>query len=1100
VTVLVVGTLGAAGAPAADQPPRNERPDVGRLGSGISGIDPGAVTPGGSGTLAAYPGGQNIAQDVPAMEIGLGDLFAPVPSGDYAALGFGRSDGQAVALVLEDFQLQSLYSSDGGVIFGTEVRAAGRPGGPSVLGGLAATLAPDDTLYAAYRMADPMGDVGLQLVRSNDMGRTWDSPVDLVSSGDASHGVGSPGIAANASGVVAVVYRRSWGGDPYVRVSTDRGVTWAGAVRLDPGAAEGSGPIADRPAVDVDPAGNVHVVYAQDRGAGYQIYYTRSTNGGVSFEGERSLTSLLPPGETANSYSPVVAVAGDGSIVVAHYDTFGTDRLYVLRSADAGVSFTRTLARDLGSPIFRSRPHLAVDPATSTLLVGLIEVRNDHMETVSGSLTVQRSADNGQTFGSPQTLATRAVDLSPGGSIWFTRTADGNWGAGWIDNRDDTYIYWLTDIYVSVSTDDGVSWGASHRVDGGTAASAASNLGALTSVNSDELLVVYLDDRAERRSHDVYSNRSAADPVDFSANEQRIDTDRGTRTPSMAYSSTLASDGGSHVYVTLQVFDPGPYGDIWLAISSDGGYTFPDVRRVDTEPAGQEISWVPQVAATPDGHVFVAYKAMDRATGDWKLKLNSSSDFGNTWSSTATVLGDLVEGVSVNPNNPEFHVIAVNGGRAYVAWSDGTDVWLYRTTDGGATYTINDIDDDSRSFRTNGHPSLCAQGTPGQEAVFLAFQSRTDAGQQVPSIWARVSDAGGATWGSRVHLRGGSLAGFYRAVTPHVACGSSGDAVAVWSDARGQVSGMYQVYASRYDGSSWSPEVAIGAAPTVHEYYPEVEFASATDVIVAATGWPTTVFTSHSADGGQTFGPKQRHDASGVNPDADSIGATLAADGQGNVWFSWIESTAGEPAIAVRHSADSGVTFGPVWRLNRETPQGCVLNSYWAGWSYSLAHPDKAFFSWGGLRQTHSIEAMVSAYDLDDFDRDQSPATADCNDSDPGAFTLPATVSGVGLEKVTGANRISWTSQAGTAGASTAYDVATGVLGDLVASGGFSAATCLVDDHPTPTYDDVRADPSPGTGYYYLIRAQNSCGPGSFGDSTQSPDPRDDLDASPPCP
>jgi hypothetical protein len=80
------------------------------------------------------------------------------------------------------------------------------------------------------------------------------------------------------------------------------------------------------------------------------------------------------------------------------------------------------------------------------------------------------------------------------------------------------------------------------------------------------------------------------------------------------------------------------------------------------------------------------------------------------------------------------------------------------------------------------------------------------------------------------------------------------------------------------------------------------------------------------------------------------------------------------------------------------------------------------------------------------------------------------------------------------------YDVATGTIADLVTSGSYSGATCLASDVPDAFYDDLRAGPAPGEAVWHLVRARNSCGAGSYGDSGEDPDPRDGLDASGPCP
>jgi hypothetical protein len=63
------------------------------------------------------------------------------------------------------------------------------------------------------------------------------------------------------------------------------------------------------------------------------------------------------------------------------------------------------------------------------------------------------------------------------------------------------------------------------------------------------------------------------------------------------------------------------------------------------------------------------------------------------------------------------------------------------------------------------------------------------------------------------------------------------------------------------------------------------------------------------------------------------------------------------------------------------------------------------------------------------------------------------------------------------------YDVATSTLSDLFATGP-AGATCLVNDEPTTSFVDPQASPAPGSGYYYLVRAQSSCGTGSYGSTS----------------
>jgi hypothetical protein len=116
------------------------------------------------------------------------------------------------------------------------------------------------------------------------------------------------------------------------------------------------------------------------------------------------------------------------------------------------------------------------------------------------------------------------------------------------------------------------------------------------------------------------------------------------------------------------------------------------------------------------------------------------------------------------------------------------------------------------------------------------------------------------------------------------------------------------------------------------------------------------------------------------------------------------------------------------------------------------------------------------------------------------AGAAPAEVQLLTVTKIAGAARLGWTSQLGTAGACTGYDVASGSLGQLRSDHHFGNAICLVNDRRAATYDDTRPDPPAGSGYYYLARAQNDRGTATFGDSSIVPDPRDALNGTLPCP
>jgi hypothetical protein len=124
---------------------------------------------------------------------------------------------------------------------------------------------------------------------------------------------------------------------------------------------------------------------------------------------------------------------------------------------------------------------------------------------------------------------------------------------------------------------------------------------------------------------------------------------------------------------------------------------------------------------------------------------------------------------------------------------------------------------------------------------------------------------------------------------------------------------------------------------------------------------------------------------------------------------------------------------------------------------------------------------------------------------DPSAQAIAGSIDGVTLTAVSAPGverraRIGWESQAATAGPGTVYDIVSGSLGALRLTGTFDGALCLASDLPGPPYEDRRAGLPPGAAHYYLVRGRNSCGGGTYGDSSRVPDPRDALDQSSPCP
>lgn len=167
------------------------------------------------------------------------------------------------------------------------------------------------------------------------------------------------------------------------------------------------------------------------------------------------------------------------------------------------------------------------------------------------------------------------------------------------------------------------------------------------------------------------------------------------------------------------------------------------------------------------------------------------------------------------------------------------------------------------------------------------------------------------------------------------------------------------------------------------------------------------------------------------------------------------------------------------------------------GWDPpSLTSPQRGFDAGGD-----NTLSMRNSY-FNDIDGDGIGDGADCAPLEAGVWAPPVEVTGVKVDRVvsTGVTSIRWSSQATTVGAAACYDIATGFAADLTADDGFAQASCFADDLSGVSLPDLRplAD---GAAYWYLVRAENLCGTGTWGNSNVVPDPRDQIDgALDPCP
>jgi hypothetical protein len=153
---------------------------------------------------------------------------------------------------------------------------------------------------------------------SPDGGASWSAGQRLTWNSGISQ---APVIAVDSSGVLHLAW---WDNTPgnaeiYYKKSTTGGITWTANTRLTWSSAD-----SQTPAIAVDSSGNLYLVWWDSAPGNAEIYYKKSTNGGASWSTNTRLTW-----SSGNSYSPVIALDYSGNLhVVWHDNTPGNYELF----------------------------------------------------------------------------------------------------------------------------------------------------------------------------------------------------------------------------------------------------------------------------------------------------------------------------------------------------------------------------------------------------------------------------------------------------------------------------------------------------------------------------------------------------------------------------------------------------------------------------------------------------------------------------------------------------------------------------------------------------------------------------------------------------
>ncbi len=283
------------------------------------------------------------------------------------------------------------------------------------------------------------GNWDVYFASSNDGGANWTDPNMRVNTDNGTTNQREPAITATSSGTVYVAWRDYRGSDADIMIawSNDSGATWTDPnvrVNTDTGGAS-----QQCPDLTVDASGNVYVVWGDDRGGDWDIYFAKSINGGVNWT-DPNIRVVTGLGAGTDVY-PRIAVSLTGAIHVAWEDyRLGDPDIRYANSTDGGMSWTNPSMQinidSLNRP--QARPSIVVGDA------GLVVVVWQDHRNGNADVYLTDSMDGGTTWNSMNVRVNSDATTRHQGEPDIAIDSAGVLHVVWHDQRSGNY-----DIYYS---------------------------------------------------------------------------------------------------------------------------------------------------------------------------------------------------------------------------------------------------------------------------------------------------------------------------------------------------------------------------------------------------------------------------------------------------------------------------------------------------------------------------------------------------------------------------------------------------------------------------------------------------------------------------
>ena len=232
--------------------------------------------------------------------------------------------------------------------------------------------------------------------RSTNQGINWDADFQLTNSTGS---IQLPSVSA-ADNIVHVVWNDNRDGNPeiYYKRSTNNGINWESDVRLT------NDPAVSSEAVISAEGQLVNVIWRDTRDGSHEIFYKRSTDGGATWSTDTMLTN-----HSAGLAASISMSVSGLNVHLAWSDTRDNNdyEIYYKRSTNGGISWgadTR-LTNEL-----RISESPAITLNSSEIHITWVDLRDSNINT---EIYYKRSTDNGNSWSSDTRLTVYANAMNP---------------------------------------------------------------------------------------------------------------------------------------------------------------------------------------------------------------------------------------------------------------------------------------------------------------------------------------------------------------------------------------------------------------------------------------------------------------------------------------------------------------------------------------------------------------------------------------------------------------------------------------------------------------------------------------------------------------